>query len=253
MGDIMLKKAREYLQDRLDDVNRELKERKLLQKDYPELRRKYQEGRYFADLVMDLDKARRTVVERLLFYITVISLGGACAVLIIRIGFLASFLLGLAVSALGCSPYLARSINKYKKIKEKLNKTEVSFPSFNREHMKDVGLFGSVLYSQTEYVMEMNELMVKRLTREAKALWDILSSDDFVEALIRQNNNTDEVARALYSEWQAYLSEISLESPTEFNPSVSEVSLENESITDVKGIQGIKKLEKKSEHPLSTF
>ena len=77
MGDIMLKKAREYLQDRLDDVNRELKERKLLQKDYPELRRKYQEGRYFADLVMDLDKARRTVVERLLFCITVISLGGS--------------------------------------------------------------------------------------------------------------------------------------------------------------------------------
>lgn len=255
----MLKNAREYLQKRLDKVNEELKTRRLLQMEYNNLKTRYQEGQEYIKAYKNQDKAKTILVGDCIFYFLITVILTIVIALCIP-PFTIPFFIGMSLLA-GVDIFrISSSIIKYKKAKKKFKETKSAISLFEEEELANVDEFERDLYRQTEQKMSLNDLAVNRLTREINALWDILSSDNFVESLIRQDKNTDEVARALYKEWEEYLKELNSQNLTDYNtlspinhtlePSIQEDDYKH----STKNFALKKKrLENKPHHPLSTY
>lgn len=247
----MLKHAREYIKREFEKKHAKLQKLQKFEEEYEILKAKCDEGKRYSDVFIEVDKAKSNLIGDIIFCFIATIMIGICMIAALH-PFTINFYVGMAV-LLGCDALkVGKAVLNLKRANKKLEEAESNLTFFNPEEINDIQEFEKTLHRYSETI-GLNQLEIAHLTRDLTALWDILSSDDFTEALIRHEKNINVVDQALYQEWLGYIEELK-------NAPISGIHLSQFSTNKKRYPEGRepiyaepKKLEKNPNHPLSTY
>ncbi len=111
-------------------------------------------------------------------------------------------------------------IKKYKEAKKIYYDIRSNLKHINPDDYENMSKLKYELCSKLQKIIENCENSIVNVNKEClQALWDTLSSDDFVDRLVHYTNNglSEEIKVALAQEWFAYVDEISKEEPSKIH------------------------------------
>lgn len=117
----------------------------------------------------------------------------------------------------------------------------------------DINQFESEQHKDTIQTLFTYESNLSNKKEYIKVLWDCLSSDDFVNSVIKYSKRYPEFANALNQEWYAYLEELENIFPEEVYLNTKPLAEECYAESTEKLYIDTKQLEKAPHHPLSIY
>ncbi len=245
----MLKNTREYLINELREVVNNIKES---QAKIEDMKVTSEEAKTLVNSYDLYSKTKSDILGNSLMDITI------CVVLFIFLLLFLNSIKVLFISSLGLMGvgYFVRrvmDIKKFQKAKRAYHDIRGNVQKIDPEEFESMSNFIFKFYSGLGSELKKSEIETINTNKEyLQALWDILSSDDFIDRLVQYfTNYSEEIETALIQEWHAYLDEITKEEPSKIHfasslPSEYCYKEDNFSNNDVKVLEI-------SHHPLAIF
>ena len=245
----MLKSTREYLIHELHKVVNLIKES---QAKIDDMKTSREEAEALVKAYDSYSKTKSDIFGNSLMDITI------CVVLVVFSIIFLNPIKVLFISSLGLMgvAYFVRrviDIKKFQKAKRAYHDLRGNVQKIYPDEFENMPNVIFKFYSGLSSELENSEIETININKEyLQALWDILSSDDFIERLEQYSTNyLEEIETALIQEWYAYLDEISKEEPSKTHfasslPSEYHYKESNLSNNDVKVLEI-------SHHPLAIY
>ncbi len=210
----MLKNMREYLTQELHDIVNNIKES---QKKVDDMKETKAEAQALVDASDLYSKSKTDTVCNCVLGLLLGSFFALFASLWIVPSTL-PFMGVLSIIGVGFITQRVIDIKKLQTAKKLYNNLRSNAHKFNPDDYEDTYRLNIDLCLKLRNQIENYEDAIGHNKKYLEALWDILSSDDFINSLEHYSNEySEEIKDAITQEWYAYIDELSQEDPSKIS------------------------------------